>query len=107
MRRFGSEVVVIGCGGGGAVLAVRQDDFVGRFPAVTVRPVVNTIGAGDALFSAFLHHYARTRNPYTALQLAMVFAAWKIGATGAAEGFLTEAELARLTAKHGPPVKTD
>lgn len=107
LQRFGNEVVVIGCGGEGAVLAVRQDNFVGRFPAVTVRPIVNTIGAGDALFSAFLHNYARTRNPYTALQLAMVFAAWKIGATGAAEGFLTEAELVRLAEKHAPPVKTD
>lgn len=107
LQRFGNEVVVIGCGGEGGVLAVRQDNFVGRFPAVTVRPIVNTIGAGDALFSAFLHNYARTRNPYTALQLAMVFAAWKIGATGAAEGFLTEAELVRLAEKHAPPVKTD
>lgn len=107
MRHFGNEVVVIGCGGQGAVLAVRQNNGVKRFPAITVRSIINTIGAGDALFSAFLHHYARTRNPYTALQTAMVFAAWKIGATGAAEGFLPEAELARLAETHAFQMRTD
>ena len=63
---------------------------------MTTRPVVNTIGAGDALFSAFLHGYARSRDPYHALKMAIVFASYKIGAASAAEGFLDEAGLDEL-----------
>jgi len=84
---------VIGLGEKGALLAVRKDGFVGRFPAVYTRPVVNSIGAGDALFSAFLDGYMRTYDPFAALRRAMVFASYKIGEKGAAEGFLSEEEL--------------
>jgi ribokinase len=80
----------------GALLAVRRDNFVERLPAVRIRPIVNTIGAGDAQFSCFVHYYSRTRDPYESLRKAMLFASWKIGATGAAEGFLDEAGLERL-----------
>jgi ribokinase len=93
LGRYRAEIVVIGLGAQGALLAVRADDFVDRFPAVRTRPVVNTIGAGDALFSAFLDRYLRTGNPYAALRAAQVFASYKIGAKGAAEGFLTPGEL--------------
>ncbi len=96
MNRYGTEIVVIGLGGDGALLAVKQDHFLERLPAVQTRPVVNTIGAGDALFSAFVHRYNQTLNPYDALHRAMVFASYKIGATGAADGFLSAAELETL-----------
>ncbi|HNV68733.1 MAG TPA: carbohydrate kinase family protein, partial [Candidatus Ozemobacteraceae bacterium] len=90
------QIVVVGMGAEGALLAVRENGVVKRFPAVTVRPIVNTIGAGDALFSGFTHFYAQQRDPERALHLATRFAAWKIGASGGAEGFLTEEELLRL-----------
>ena len=93
LKRYHTEIVVIGLGEEGVLLAVRADDFIGRFPAVRTRPVVNTIGAGDALFSAFLDRYMRTGTPYAALRAAQVFASYKIGAKGAAEGFLTPSEL--------------
>ncbi|NWG15777.1 MAG: carbohydrate kinase family protein [Chloroflexi bacterium] len=96
VNRYGTEIIVIGLGGEGALLAVKNDGFMGRFPAVTLRPIVNTIGAGDALFSAFVHVYNRTQNPYQALEKAIVFAAYKIGAVGAADGFLSAAELDAL-----------
>jgi ribokinase len=57
---------------------------------------VNTIGAGDALFASFIYTYHQTGDPYVALKKAIVFASYKIGATGAAEGFLDEAGLNRL-----------
>ncbi len=88
--RFGTDVVVIGMGGQGALLAVRRDRAIQRFPAVYTRPVVNSIGAGDALFSAFLHVYSQTGDPYLSLRKAMVFASYKIGVASAAEGFLDE-----------------
>ena len=79
--------------------AVHDDNFVSRFPAVQTRPVVNTIGAGDALFSAFLHAYMQSRNPIDAIKKAIVFASHKIGGTSAAEGFLSDSELEKLYAE--------
>lgn len=91
--RYGTPVAVVGLGGDGALLAVRDDGFIERIPAVYTRPVVNTIGAGDALFSAFLHTYAVSRDPYAAIRKAVVFASYKIGVSGAADGFLSAAAL--------------
>ena len=97
LNRFGVEILVIGMGSHGALMAVRKDGFLGRFPAVYTRPVVNTIGAGDALFSCFIHEYlASNGDPYLAIQKAMVFASYKTGETGAARGFLTQNELNEL-----------
>ena len=96
--RYGAEVVVVGLGAEGALLGVRRDRFLERLPAVQTRPFVNTIGAGDALFSAFVHGYVATGDPYAALQRAVVFASYKIGETSAAQGFLDEAALVRLCA---------
>lgn len=93
---YENEIIVIGLGGEGALLAVRKDGFIGRFPAVKVRPIVNTIGAGDALFSSFLHGYLKSRNPYDAIQRAILFAGYKIGGVSAVDGFLNADELDEL-----------
>lgn len=89
--RFDPEVLVIAMGAEGALLAIKKDNFIERIPAVSTRPVVNTIGAGDALFSSFLHFYVKQGDPYLALRKAMVFASYKIGAASASDGFLDEA----------------
>ena len=93
LTRYSPEVLVVGLGNQGALLAVQRDGFLGRFPAVSIRPVVSTVGAGDALFSAFVDGYARTRDPYGALRRAICFAAYKIGAAGGADGFLNASAL--------------
>jgi ribokinase len=95
LERYGCQVVVIGLGGQGALLAERGQAPV-HVPAARTRPVVNTIGAGDALLSAFLHGYLARRDALRALRKAVVFASWKIGAAGAAEGFLSANELESL-----------
>lgn len=101
-QRYGMEIVVVGMGADGVALGVKRDNFVERIPAVYTRPVVNTIGAGDALLSAFVHGYARDRDPYTAIKKAQAFASYKIGATGgAADGFLDEAGLEGLVSQTG------
>ena len=97
-ERYGTPVCVVGLGSAGALLGLRADGFLGRFPAVQTRPVVSTIGAGDALFAAFVHGYVATGNPYEALRRAITFASYQIGAAGAAEGFLSAAELEALHA---------
>jgi len=91
--RFHNAIIVIGLGGEGCLLAVQRDNTIEHIPAVHTRAVVNTIGAGDALFSAFLHGYAAHRDPYRALRAAVVFASYKIGDVSAAAGFLTASEL--------------
>ncbi|MBG0771477.1 MAG: carbohydrate kinase family protein [Anaerolineaceae bacterium] len=91
--RFSAKIVVVGLGAEGALMGVRRDGFVGRFPAVKTREVINTIGAGDALFSAFLDRFLRSKDPYQAIRQANIFASYKIGEKGAAQGFLTGDEL--------------
>jgi len=90
------KIIVMGMGANGCLLYVRETDTIENLPAVNLRKVVNTIGAGDALFSAFLHFYSIDSNPYEALRKATYFAAYKIGESGGAEGFIDEKELLDL-----------
>jgi ribokinase len=92
-NRFAAKILVIGLGGDGAFLSTRDGSIHAKIPAFYTRPVVNTIGAGDALFSCFIHYYIQTRDPLLSLKKAMVFASYKIGESGAAEGFLSEQQL--------------
>jgi ribokinase len=92
-NEYNNDIIVVGLGNEGALLYVKKDNFIGRFPAVKTRPVVNTIGAGDSLFAAFIHFYSIESDPYDAIKKAIVFASYKIGAKGAAQGFLSEKEL--------------
>ena len=92
-ERYQADIIVVGLGAAGALLALRRENVIERIPAVVTRPVVNTIGAGDALFSAFVHCYQRSGDPYESLRKAIIFASYKIGETGAAAGFLDEAGL--------------
>lgn len=94
--KYDTDIIVIGLGERGALLAVKEDDFLRRFPAVRTREVVNTVGAGDSLFSAFVYFYNKTQNPYLSIRKAVVFASYKVGATSASKGFLSEAELNQL-----------
>jgi acarbose 7IV-phosphotransferase len=87
------DLLVIGLGEKGALLVNRVDGVLKRFPAVFTRPVVNTIGAGDALLAAFLDRYLKTRDPTLAMDAALVFASYKVGEKSAGEGFLNAAEL--------------
>lgn len=100
---YRATIVVIGLGAQGALLALRGEITPRRFPAVATRLVVNTIGAGDALFSSFLHFYLKSGDPVESIHRAQVFASYKIGAAGAADGFLNEDDLALLPAFHLGP----
>jgi len=93
---YGTEIIAVGLGRDGVLLSVRKDNFIERIPAVYTRNVVNTIGAGDAVFSSFVHFYNKTGDPYEAIKKAVVFASYKIGCHGAAEGFLDEHTLNEL-----------
>lgn len=92
-RRYETGIVGIGMRDKGALLGVKADEAIVHVPAKALRPVVNTVGAGDALFAAFIHAYLKNRKPYEAMQKAVLFAGYKIGSVGAAEGFMQAAEL--------------
>lgn len=99
--RYDPAVQVVGLGAAGALLAERGRplQFV---PAVATRPVVNTIGAGDSLFSAFLHGWLQSGgDALQALRMATIFASWKVGGNGGADGFMTAAELQQLAVMQG------
>lgn len=91
--KYNNEIIVAGLGSKGAVLYNKKDGFIGRFPAVKTRQIISTVGAGDSMFSAFLHFYLKTKNPYYSIKNAILFASYKIGTASSANGFLTEEQL--------------
>ena len=95
-KEYDNEIIVVGLGSEGALLYVKKDNCIKKIQAVKTREVVNTIGAGDALFSCFIHYYSKDRNPYEAIEKAIVFASYKIGVESAADGFLKEDELEKI-----------
>lgn len=92
-EKYNAQIIIIGRGVKGALLYVKKDQFIGEFPSVKTRKVVNTLGAGDAMFSAFLHFYLKNQNPYYAIKNAILFASYKIGTVGSANGFLSEKQI--------------
>jgi len=98
-QKFKHKIIVITMGGNGLLMYVREKNEINHFPAIKTREAVNTIGAGDALFSCFIHYYCDTKDPYYSIQLATLFASYKIGENGGSKGFLTEEELEKLKNK--------
>lgn len=92
-ERFGCQIIVIGLGSKGAMLYDRARNQKYFLPAVKADRVVNTVGAGDSLFSGFLHFYGKNHDSVTALEKAQIFASVKIGFNGAALGFSGEEEI--------------
>lgn len=99
---YDNDIIVVGLGARGALLYVKENNMMQVLPAVNTRDIVNTIGAGDALFSCFIYYYNKGDSPFKALQKAILFASYKIGVAGAAQGFLTETELEELYRRHYP-----
>ena len=87
---FPKKIIICGIGKDGALMYSAKSKKTYHFPAVKIFDVVNTIGAGDALFSSFLHFYNKGITEEEALKKAVFFAGRKIEKQGAAEGFLSE-----------------
>lgn len=92
-KAFGNSVIIMGMGSQGSLLYTKSTDTFYEIPAVRTRKVVNTVGAGDALLSAFTHFYIGGYSAQDALRLASLFASYKIGDKSASGGFLTEQKL--------------
>ncbi|PZS30123.1 MAG: sugar kinase [Pseudonocardiales bacterium] len=96
LARFPAGIVGIGCGADGCMLCVRGE-MPRLVPAVAPRGVVSTVGAGDALFAAFLDGRVRGRDPDDAIERAVLYAGWKVGSVGGGDGLLSSAELDQLS----------
>lgn len=88
-----AHLIVVGCGSKGALLFERKSHEYTLIPALENIAVTNTVGAGDALFSAFNFFYFTTKNALQALRLACVFAGHKTTVSGGASGFLSAQEV--------------
>jgi len=93
IKAYNHKIIVISMGENGLLIFTRENNQIKHYPAVKTREAVNTIGAGDALFSAFIYFYNKTKNTHYSIEKAIIFASYKIGESGGAEGFLSEAEL--------------
>lgn len=99
-KTYKNKIIVLGRGAEGAAIYTCKTDSLKEFPSFKIGNIVNTCGAGDALFSAFLHFYFNGYEAYDALQRAQIFAAHKITYNGASNGFLTEQEINEIAKKY-------
>lgn len=95
-NEYRNKIIVLGQGSSGAMLLDGGERKIYAMESVLPRSLVNTLGAGDALFSSFVHFYLKKFPPLEALKYAVTFAGWKIGESGGSKGFCTGEELSRL-----------
>ena len=91
--RYGTDIIILGQGSKGLMLYDRQRDINVHYDTVKTNEVVNTTGAGNALFACFLHYYQETGDSSLAIKNAMLFASYKIGYMGTSNGFMTVEQL--------------
>lgn len=91
--RYDCEIFICGMGDKGALIYQRDTNTFDFVDACHDYKVVNTIGAGDALLSAFVHFYIKGETAVDSLKLANRFAAKKISSVSASDGFSTEDQL--------------
>ena len=90
---YAPKVIVLGRGSKGALMYLGEKDEFIELSAVKTNEIVNTVGAGDALFSAFVHFYAKGMDVTECLKRAQIFASLKIAYNGASLGFASEEEI--------------
>ena len=92
-EKYDPEIVIMGVGENGVIIYTREDNSFIDYKPVQTNEIVNTIGAGNALFSSFLHYYVKTKTPREAIKNALLFASYKIGFVGTSNGFMTEEQI--------------
>lgn len=95
-NQYNPKIIVLGRGNKGAMMYVSDEHAIYDMKAVEVGDIVNTVGAGDAFFSAFINYYAKEYTALEALKRAQTFAAYKIGFNGGAVGFIDEEKLEEI-----------
>lgn len=92
-RKYNPEIIIMGIGKRGVILYTRESNSVLEYKPVKTYDVVNTVGAGNAMFSSFLHYYVKTKDAKDAIKNALLFASYKISFVGTSNGFMTEDQI--------------
>ncbi|MBR4671307.1 MAG: carbohydrate kinase family protein [Butyrivibrio sp.] len=92
---YGTEIIILGQGSEGLILFDRSKNLRVHYKTVKTNEVVNTIGAGNALFACFLHYYMENGDSVNAIKNALLFASYKIGYMGTSNGFMTTEQLSQ------------
>ena len=87
------EIIIMGIGDRGVILYTKEDNSFLEYKPVKTNEIVNTVGAGNALFSSFLHYYTKTKDARVAIKNALLFVSYKIGFVGTSNGFMTEEQI--------------
>lgn len=91
--KYNQKIIIVGIGSKGVILYTREDNSILEYKPVKTNEIVNTVGAGNALFSAFLHYYVKTGDAKESIKNALLFASYKIGFIGTSNGFMTEEQI--------------
>lgn len=92
---YKAKIIILGQGSKGLTIYSREDEILAHYNPVKTNEIVNTSGAGNSLFSCFLHCYIANGDAIRAIKSALLFASYKIGFMGTSSGFLTDDELER------------
>lgn len=91
--KYRPQIIILGQGAAGLILYDKNKNIIAHYNTVKTHKTVNTVGAGNALFSCFLHFYNKTKDSVFAVKNAMLFASYKIGFMGTSSVFMTEEEI--------------
>lgn len=104
-EKCGCKIIVMGQGSRGALMYLRDEDRFYDYTAVKVGEIINTVGAGDALFSAFVGLCSGGMHPSECLKRAEIFASNKLCARSASEGFISGERLEEMYRKFGENIR--
>ena len=91
--KYDPDIIILGQGSKGVMLYDKEKDIEVHFNTVKTNYVVNTAGAGNALFACFLHYYMAGDGSINAIKNALLFASYKIGYMGTSNGFMSLEQL--------------
>ena len=91
--KYHNDIIVCGLGDQGALMYIGKEQKLYYEKAIAPKGVISTVGAGDALFSAFVHFLNKGEKPEVCLKKAVLFAGLKISSSGGSNGFVNEEEL--------------
>ncbi|MCR5657370.1 MAG: carbohydrate kinase family protein [Butyrivibrio sp.] len=92
-KTYGTDIVIMGQGAEGVILFDKNRDLIAHYNTVKTNEIVNTVGAGNALFACFLHYYQETGDSVNAIKNALLFSSYKIGYMGTSNGFMTTEQM--------------
>ena len=98
-NEYHNDIIVLGMGKNGSLMYVKNENKFYHVPAVEVGKIVNTVGAGDALFAGFINYYSKGFTPLESLKKATIVASHKICYNGGAIGHPSEQKVEELYKK--------